>query len=51
MPTQFARSTTPTSGGEQTRRAARIEALRDANVNLLAFSGFPQGATRRKSTS
>jgi hypothetical protein len=27
--------------------AARIlEALRDANVNLLAFSGFPQGANK-----
>jgi len=27
--------------------AARIlEALRDANVNLLAFSGFPQGRTK-----
>jgi len=36
----YAYLTVPSKPGE----AARIlEALRDANVNLLAFSGFPQG--------
>ena len=36
----YAYLTVPSKPGE----AARIlQALRDANVNLLAFSGFPQG--------
>jgi len=39
----YAYLTVPSKPGE----AARIlEALRDANVNLLAFSGFPQGRNK-----
>ena len=45
MPTTFRKvSYTHLTTTSRPGEAARVlEALRDANVNLLAFSGFPQG--------
>jgi hypothetical protein len=39
-----------TSASKPGEAARILQALRDANLNLLAFSGFPQGQARRRSS-